>query len=168
MTDSQRCEIREIDGSRAYRWIKTLISFRDKVMRTMINSTQEYLLRARERTRGQGTFSSYHFISTRSRSRVVCINKQSSETGNVRLGEKERGGEKKRESGARYPYSIEATIFTRFFLIKLPAAAALLSAAIIRHGTGYEQYSGLSPLLFAIDGRNARTRCHSCRVKRTV
>lgn len=72
---------------------------------------------------------------------MVCINKQSSETGNVRLGEKERGGERKRESGARYPYSIEATIFTRFFLIKLPAAAALLSAAIIRHGTGYEQYS---------------------------
>ena len=30
--------------------IKTLISFRDKVMRTMINSTRGYLLRARERS----------------------------------------------------------------------------------------------------------------------
>lgn len=40
--------------------------------------------------RGQGTFSSYHFISTRSRSRVVCINKQPSETGNVRVESGER------------------------------------------------------------------------------
>lgn len=44
----------------------------------------------RASARGQGTFSSYHFISTRSRSRVVCINKQPSETGNVRVESGER------------------------------------------------------------------------------
>ena len=63
--------------------------------------------------RGQGTFSSYHFISTRSRSRVVCINKQPSETGNVRVESRERERERER-GGGDIPYFDRSNDFHAF------------------------------------------------------
>lgn len=103
--------------------------------RTMINSARD-IYHSRSRG-GQGTFSRYHFISTRSCSRVVCINKPRSETGN------EREPCVVSESGPRSDRSdsIRLDAFYAFLLIKFAKGDGALSNAIHSSpsGQGYER-----------------------------